>query len=250
MLDVAEEEVGGTGDYRDPLSGFDYIADLKIPQQNIQIDDTLFESAIAGEKTKFARVWTNQQCLVVPANWRKKSKFEQASALSGERRWPVCTRSSGGSCVPHGAGVVNLSLLRVTRARKITPHDAYTEICEIIIQVLQRHHIFGNTGFVPDSFCDGAYNVTVEGRKYAGTAQRRRALSDRTISLTHASIFLSPPPEAIPAVQQFLSDLGENETVRSEAHHWIGENCDKFRISEEVFCKTLTANLRANNWPD
>ncbi|WP_411819932.1 hypothetical protein ABFZ85_14915 [Hyphococcus formosus] len=250
MLDVVSGGVERTDKGRAHRAGLEHLTDHKTPQENIELDDRLFEAAIVGEITKFARIWTNQQCLVVPANWRKKSKFVEASTLSCERGWPVCTRSSGGSCVPHGEGVVNLSLLRVTKAKEFTPHDAYTEICGIIIQVLQRHHICGSTGFVPDSFCDGAYNVSVKGKKYAGTAQRRRALTERTISLAHASIFLSPPPEAIPAVQQFLSDLGENETVRSETHHWIGENRDRFRISEEVFCKTLTAHLRANNWPD
>ncbi|MCB1385934.1 MAG: hypothetical protein KDJ80_08325 [Nitratireductor sp.] len=49
----------------------------------------------------------------------------------------------------------------------------------------------------PGSFCDGAWNVVVEGRKLAGTAQRWRATPAGRVVLIHAAILIGTPDAAL-----------------------------------------------------
>ncbi len=111
------------------------------------------------------------QSLVITRRESRMENFAAARQILAAEGWPVAIRSSGGSCVPQGPGMLNLSLI-FPRHKAWTLDQGYQLICAIFGQLLDSYGISAATGDVPGSFCDGRYNLQVEGKKLLGTAQR------------------------------------------------------------------------------
>ena len=77
-------------------------------------------------------------------------------------------------------------------------------------------------GGMPGAFCDGAHIVQYQGKKFAGTAMRLRPCRGdraRYAVMAHALMLIDPPgPEAIDAINRFLSELGEEREIDIASH--------------------------------
>lgn len=115
-----------------------------------------------------AHLWQGIEGFVVPRRY---------TTLPGWARRPrgleLRVRASGGGLVPQGPGVWNLSLL--WPAPSGTPVDTtgvYRALCTELSAALQRLGIEGATPqAVEGSWCDGRFNLAVDGAKLVGTAQ-------------------------------------------------------------------------------
>lgn len=157
--------------------------------------------------------------LVCPAAFSLRSSFRAAAVASEKRGWPVAVRPTGGGVVPQGIGVLNLAI-SVTAGVGFTIEDGYRLITRPIIACLQLEGLRLAPGPIADSFCDGAWNLSVAGQKVVGTAQRWRPMRDGNIRvLAHALILtcgdLVPGVEAVNA---FHRDLGLDLQTRADAH--------------------------------
>src|SRR5581483_6391258 len=79
------------------------------PAAAIAVDDTLVELVGRRHVPSVVRVWENARAVVLP-DWRLDLAPPAVRDAAGDP-WPVCGRSSGGSLVAHGSGVVNVSLV-------------------------------------------------------------------------------------------------------------------------------------------
>ena len=68
---------------------------------------------------------------------------------------------------------------------------------------------------VQGSFCDGDYNLAVEGRKIVGTAQRWRGRTCLIHALLLTDLDLAP---AVAALADFSADLGHAKVFRDDVH--------------------------------
>ncbi|MFQ2103307.1 lipoyl protein ligase domain-containing protein [Aeromonas sp. Marseille-Q5825] len=117
-----------------------------------------------------AHLWQAPQCLIVTRKDMRLPRYQAACEQLAAEGWPVHVRDSGGTAVPHGAGILNLSLL-LPRTTTDLGHY-YRLLGAPLLALLAEHGLEGNYDFVPGSFCDGQYNLVIEGRKVTGTAQR------------------------------------------------------------------------------
>ncbi|MEL7029717.1 MAG: hypothetical protein AAGL49_11020 [Pseudomonadota bacterium] len=131
-------------------------------------------------------------------------------------------RSSGGSCVPHGRGVLNFTMVQRVGDETRTSEVAYSQICSILIESFGSFGLRAHVGAVDGSICNGDWNVCIDGLKVAGVAQRRRAISVGTVILTHAAVLLRPPSSIYPAIQLLFDDLYRPEKVLAAAHYSAG----------------------------
>ena len=119
--------------------------------------------------------------------------FDAACTASASEDWPVAVRRTGGSCVPHGPGVLNLALV-YPRPPDIewSMEDSYTLLCSPLRQLLESYGLDVKTGEVPGSFCDGKFNLQVENRKLVGTSQRWKGnpTLPGNIILSHACLLV------------------------------------------------------------
>jgi lipoate-protein ligase A len=159
--------------------------------------------------------------LVVPRSTARLERFPEAAALSGAEGWPVATRESGGGIVPLSRGVLTVAIAYTAPSIRI--EAAFHTLCAPLVDALADFGVEASVGWVPGAFCDGAYNVVVEGRKIGGTAQRwRRATlpnGERADAvLAHAMLLVDDDLQVlVGAVDRFASRCGI-DAPRLEQH--------------------------------
>ncbi len=133
----------------------------------------------------------------VPRSYKRNPNFEPACETMAAAGVPVSLRLSGGGVVPQAAGVINLHLAYPIAAKYPLEHaeSQYQGLCELIARALASYGIAANFQNVQGSFCDGRYNLAVEGKKIAGTAQywrRNKTATTPSFSLlSHAVILVN-----------------------------------------------------------
>lgn len=128
--------------------------------------------------------------IVCPRTYEHKDGFVAASRACSERGWPVHLRRTGGGAVPQGPGVLNLALA-FDAPPGFTIEDGYRNLTQVIREGLGAAGAELRPGATPGSFCDGAWNLSQDGQKIVGTAQRWRSVrGGRQRLLTHALILV------------------------------------------------------------
>lgn len=133
----------------------------------------------------------------VPRSYQRNPRFETACKAMDDAGIPVAVRLSGGGVVPQAPGVINLHLAYPIAARYPLEHaeSQYLGLCELITRVLAAYGINAQYQNVQGSFCDGRFNLAVDGKKIAGTAQywrRNKTAATPTFSLlSHAVILVN-----------------------------------------------------------
>jgi hypothetical protein len=137
--------------------------------------------------------------------------------------WPVYVRPTGGDATPQGPGTLNVStVFRMNKSENRSLDDIYRWLCEPLISWAGNAGQHAGHGSINRSFCDGRFNVAVEGRKLAGTAQRWRACASRNgdwAVLAHAIILVDAAIEiGVSAVNRFYGSCGIEDRVDPDTH--------------------------------
>lgn len=141
--------------------------------------------------------------IVVPRSYQRRAGFTAARARMEQTGSPVSVRLSGGGVVPQMAGVVNLHLAYTVTANYPLDHveDHYMGLCTLIARAIGAYGLLASPQAVTGSFCDGRFNLAVDGRKIAGTAQywrRNRHAKPTTFAvLAHAVILVNADPDTL-----------------------------------------------------
>lgn len=199
------------------------------------------------------RVWTNRRSLVATKREKRLGRFEAAAEASARRGWPVVLRDSGGTIVPHTPGTLLLTLILPRRAAPEPGADVvYQWVCAPVIEALARLQVEATYGTVPRSFCDGRYNLVVQGRKIAGTSQRwHGGLPGHPVRpgfvLAHLVLYVADDMRvATGAVNDFLEDAGRGEAFDPEAMTTVRDASPVLSHDLlECVCETLLAVLHA-----
>ncbi|MGY3873078.1 lipoyl protein ligase domain-containing protein [Aeromonas dhakensis] len=124
----------------------------------------------AHDRQPLAHLWQAPQCLIVTRKDTRLPRYQAACEQLAAEGWPVHVRDSGGTAVPHGAGILNLSLMLPRTTTDLAHY--YRLLGAPLLALLGEYGLAGSYDFVPGSFCDGQYNLVIGGRKVTGTAQR------------------------------------------------------------------------------
>lgn len=162
---------------------------LSEPAASIRYDEELLQQVIRGELGPCLCISQAPRCLVVTRREARMENFERAREALAGAGWPVVVRSSGGSCVPQGPGMLNLSLIH-PRPKHWSLEDGYRLLCALLGRLLAAYGVAAETGAVPGSFCDGRYNLQSGGRKLVGTAQRWAGAERARAVLSHACLLV------------------------------------------------------------
>lgn len=137
------------------------------------LEEAVGEAVAREAEPPTLRIWRGPQALVVAKKDVRTARAVDAANMMRQVDWPVYVRQSGGTAVPHGPGTINFSLfLPRPRVMVWTIDDIYRALGLPLSLMLQTtyglHPYFGE---VPGSFCDGRFNVVVQGKKVVGTSQ-------------------------------------------------------------------------------
>jgi octanoyl-[GcvH]:protein N-octanoyltransferase len=134
-------------------------------------DERVLDQVVKGERGPSLCINRASQGLVATVRESRMPTFAASCRALAACGWPVIVRCTGGSCVPQSPGVINFSVVH-RKIRGWTLEDGYKLLCDFMGHFLASYGIAATTGEVPGSFCDGRYNLQVDGRKLLGTAQR------------------------------------------------------------------------------
>jgi len=173
----------------------------------------------AAHGRALAHLWEGTPGLVVPRSYERLAGFAAACDRWAANGLPVQVRSSGGGLVPQGPGVLNLTLVwRADAAAALDISAIYRALCTELAAALSRLGITASTQAVEGSFCDGRYNLAVDGRKVVGTAQSWRRIDGRQVVLAHAVIVVDADPHALPGqADAFERAIESGRRYRAEA---------------------------------
>jgi lipoate-protein ligase A len=174
---------------------------------------------VAGTGRPAAHLWRGPAGFVVPRSYERRPRWAEACAAAAAQGWPVQVRASGGGLVPQGPGVLNLSLAWRVEAGQAMDIDAtYRAFTDGLAAAFARLGIAAGAQPVEGSFCDGRFNLAVDGRKVVGTAQAWRRIEGRPVVLSHAVIVVTADPVALTgAANRFEAACGGTQRYRAEA---------------------------------
>nr|WP_259374287.1 lipoate--protein ligase [Calidifontimicrobium sp. SYSU G02091] len=197
--------------------------------------DWLAGSAALGRAS--AHLWTAPTGIVVPRRYTALPGW--AAAAADGRHGEVQVRASGGGLVPQGPGVWNLSLAWPAPGAAPAGTEAiYRDLCAALAAALARLGIQASPQPVAGSFCDGRYNLAVDGAKLAGTAQAWRRVAGVPMVLAHAVIVVSADPVALTArANTFEAALGTSTRYRADALTSVAQAAG----ATDIEARTLTA---------
>lgn len=156
----------------------------------LQMEEDLYNEISNCEVDLGYFLWRSKKALVVPRSATRNDKFEQASEWSAQKGWPVVVRSTGGELTPQCEDFFNLSIFLRCKDKQISIKDSYMIICSAIIGWLSEMGIQGDCASIDGAFCDGDFNVNIDGKKLVGTAQRWRKVKSDATSVDEKALLL------------------------------------------------------------
>lgn len=218
------------------------------PEVGLAAEMALFEAVAAGRLQRGTLAWQTVPSLVAPFQETRKSGFAGAALRSRLRGHPVACRRTGGAVTPQGPGILNLAAAFVV-PQGATATDAYLELCKAIERGLCEVGLHAAIGTCPGAFCDGAFNVLLDGRKVVGTAQRWRRGpkgAERAI-LVHALVLVDVGLDAaIEAVAAFEADLCGATAIRRGAHITLAQaGADADAVTRHLITELRHVGARA-----
>lgn len=194
-------------------------------EAGLRAEQDLLAAVCAGEQEFGLLFWQpSDRALVMPRRLRRLPGFEAASQASAASGWPVLLRETGGEPVPQSAATINIALVYApprSEGDQGRIETAYRRLCDPICELLTELGGNASLGEIEGAFCDGRFNVNLDGRKMVGTAQRWRQSrgGQRPVGLVHGALLLDDERESmVAAVNRFNQVCGLEQRVRAESH--------------------------------
>ncbi len=175
------------------------------PAANLALDESLLESAAAGEGGDTLRLWESPVRFVVLGTGQQAAVEANLPACEAAGV-PVLRRCSAGGCVLQGPGSLNFSVVllleRHPEARAL--HQSYCHILNLL------RAAFRVRGCVLEHA--GTSDLTLAGLKVSGNAQRRK----REAILHHGTLLYQPDYAGMAAL---LREPEERPSYRGTRRH-------------------------------
>lgn len=141
--------------------------------QSFAIDDTLCMSVGKGFSPATARAWVHPRTIVLGIQDTKLPKLANGIAFLEEQNYHWVVRNSGGLAVALDEGVLNLSLIFPDTDRGIDIDRGYDSMWRLVKKMFADFPIEIEAYEIVGSYCPGSYDLSINGKKFAGISQRR-----------------------------------------------------------------------------
>jgi lipoate---protein ligase len=174
------------------------------PAANLACDEALLETAEAGTPhAECLRIWQPTNHFVVLGHSNRTAAHVDLVACR-EREIPILRRISGGGTVVQGPGCLNYSLILENGERR--------NIADTFRYVLERHCRVTEELLGKAARFEGISDLTIDGRKFSGNAQYRKA----RFVLVHGTFLLKFDLQMI---EQVLPVPAEQPAYRANRSH-------------------------------
>lgn len=143
------------------------------PLESFAADDTLCQLVGQGQSPATIRTWVHDQSVVLGIQDHRLPHIQEGMDLLKTRGFAPIVRNSGGLAVVLDPGVLNISMVLSEKEGKIdinTGYDIMVELIKLLFpQVADQIEAYEIEG----SYCPGSYDLSINGKKFAGISQRR-----------------------------------------------------------------------------
>lgn len=137
------------------------------------MDDTLCSSVGKGYTPATARTWVHNRTIVLGIQDTKLPHLKDALRLLKEQGYQYIVRNSGGLAVVLDEGVLNISLVLPEGGNGIDINSGYETMFELIKLMFADFNRVIEAKEIVGSYCPGSYDLSIDGKKFAGISQRR-----------------------------------------------------------------------------
>ncbi|MDA1476743.1 lipoate--protein ligase family protein [Bacillus changyiensis] len=142
-------------------------------KQSFAIDDTLCASIGKGLSPATARSWVHHDTVVLGIQDTKLPFLQEGISFLESSGYKVIVRNSGGLAVVLDSGVLNVSLIFQDKKNGIDIDRGYEAMVELINRMLSAYNVEVEAYEIVGSYCPGSYDLSIDGKKFAGISQRR-----------------------------------------------------------------------------
>ena len=206
----------------------------------------------AGELKQCLMLWQAKQAtLVLPAGKKWPESEALKSGLLAEN-WLLHARKTGGAPVPQCPGIINLSHLYLwpgDSAYSIT--QAYENLCTVLHRFFRQFGLISQAHATEFSYCDGAYNININGKKIVGTAQRViLKKGGGKIVLAQAFILIDILLEEIIKPVNLCYQLSDKtERVKAQVHTTLLDNISEQPTIDSLYQQLTQAFIDSGLYP-
>lgn len=143
------------------------------PMQSFAFDDTFSESVGKDLSCNVVRTWIHQHTVILGIHDSRLPFLQDGIRyLTEERGYNAIVRNSGGLGVVLDQGILNISLLFKGK-HEITIDEAFTVMYLLVSKMFEDEDVDIETHEIERSYCPGKFDLSINGRKFAGISQRR-----------------------------------------------------------------------------
>ncbi|MCU6712501.1 lipoate--protein ligase family protein [Paenibacillus sp. J5C_2022] len=149
------------------------------PLYAFALDELLCRSAGKGGPA-VCHIWRHPGAFIMGLRDSRMPHVLEARQWLESSGWATAVRNSGGAAVPLDAGVVNISLIKPkTNVLDYHFHHDFEGMFALIREALKGTGRQVDKGEIAGAYCPGEFDLSIDGFKFCGIAQRRQ---------THATI--------------------------------------------------------------
>ncbi|MBD1555892.1 lipoate--protein ligase [Vibrio sp. S9_S30] len=221
--------------------------------KSIEVDDIFEKESIllkqvqSGELSQVLMLWQAKTATLVLPSGKKWAASEELESELNNLGWRLMSRKTGGAPVPQVPGIINLSHLY--QWEKGVPYDiqkSYQNLCFILTQFFHALGVKVDIHATPHSYCDGDYNLNINGKKVVGTAQRVLLKKDGgRVVLSQACILVDAVMENLVAPVNLCNKLcGHSGFIEPDAHTSLFEHIKERPTVDALFQQLTEAFLK------
>ncbi|MDT3959155.1 lipoate--protein ligase family protein [Staphylococcus kloosii] len=166
-MDIASKYFNGVDwRYIDHSSGLE-------PMQSFAFDDTFSESVGREESSNVVRTWIHQHVVILGIHdSRLPFLSDGIRYLTDEQGYNAIVRNSGGLGVVLDQGILNISLIFKGKT-ETTIDEAFSVMYLLVAKMFEDEDVDIATHEIERSYCPGKFDLSINGKKFAGISQRR-----------------------------------------------------------------------------
>ena len=143
------------------------------PLESFAVDDTLCQLVGQLQSPPTVRTWVHDASVVLGIQDHRLPYVQQGMKLLQSKGYHPIVRNSGGLAVVLDAGVLNISVVLSEQTEALSIDAGYdvmvTLVKSLFPEVAEKIEAYEIVG----SYCPGSYDLSIDGKKFAGISQRR-----------------------------------------------------------------------------
>ncbi|MGG0645136.1 lipoate--protein ligase family protein [Sporosarcina gallistercoris] len=141
--------------------------------ESFAADDTLCQLVGQQQSAPTVRTWVHDNTIVLGVQDHRLPHLERALPAIHEAGYKTIVRNSGGLAVVLDSGVLNISIVLSERNGSIDISVGYDVMLEFIRMLFPEAGERIEAYEIVGSYCPGSYDLSIDGKKFAGISQRR-----------------------------------------------------------------------------